>query len=109
MQTEDPSSQGDSTPARGITPVRPGQGSPHVHFWSDVTIPASAYVEEVCNGEKWSPHGGGLRLSDRVRGKASHQQGDLPAPFRREASVSLELGMGGRGARKGAMTRAAPH
>ena len=55
MQTEDPSSQGDSTPARGITPVRPGQGSPHVHFWSDVTIPASAYVEEVCNGERWSP------------------------------------------------------
>ena len=55
MQSEDPNSQEDSTPPRGITPVRPGQGSPHVHFWSDVTIPGCAYVEEVCNGEKWSP------------------------------------------------------
>ena len=55
MQSEDPGWKGDSTPAGGMAPVRFGQGSPHVHFWSDVTIPASAYVEEVCNGEKWSP------------------------------------------------------
>ncbi len=56
MQPEDPERmRGDSTPPGGITPVRIGQASLHVHFWSDVTIPASEYIEEICNGEKWSP------------------------------------------------------
>ncbi len=55
MPPEDPKWKGDSTPPGGVTPVRAGQGAPHVHFWSDVTNPSSTYVEEICNGEKWSP------------------------------------------------------
>jgi hypothetical protein len=56
MQPEDTTPREDATPAKGIKALvgaRPG--TPHVHFWSDVTVPASHYVEEVCNGEKWSP------------------------------------------------------
>ena len=56
MQPEDTKPREDLTPANGIkAPVGARRGIPHVHFWSDVTVPASDYVEEVCNGEKWSP------------------------------------------------------
>jgi len=56
MQVEDPKSKEDSAPRNGFqAPARNGPGTPHLHFWSDVTVPASDYVEQVCNGDKWSP------------------------------------------------------
>lgn len=56
MQPEDAKLREDSTAPNGIkTAVWAGRGTPHVHFWSHVTVPASDYVEEMCNGEKWSP------------------------------------------------------
>lgn len=56
MQPEDAKLREDSTAPNGIKGAFwAGRGTPQVHFWSDVTVPASDYVEKMCNGEKWSP------------------------------------------------------